>query len=199
MNAPKIIAIFDFDGTITHKSTTLSFLRYVLGYKYYLKLIILTPVLLLYIFKIFNIDQLNYYLCRICLKKYHQKELLEKSNLFVHAKLNKFVKAGALKKIREHKSKGHFCILATSAYDVYIKEWGKVHNFDEIVCTKLEFDSHGYATGKICGKSCNGKEKLTQILRVIGNEEVVTHAYGDSVGDKEMLAFANYPYYRVFK
>jgi phosphatidylglycerophosphatase C len=59
---------------------------------------------------------------------------------------------------------------------------------------------NGVVTGKIDGKNCNGKEKAKRIKQAINlNEYDSIYAYGDSAGDKQMLALATYTYYKNFK
>ena len=65
--------------------------------------------------------------------------------------------------------------------------------------TKLEI-KNGVITGKISGKNCHGYEKARRILEAYDLEKFdYIYAYGDSVGDREMLGLANYKFYKFFK
>jgi phosphoserine phosphatase len=58
----------------------------------------------------------------------------------------------------------------------------------------------GIITGKISGRNCHGDEKVCRIkehFNVSQFSEVI--AYGDSAGDKEMLALAHRRYYKPFR
>lgn len=198
MDKQRIIAIFDFDGTITTKNTTALFIDHVLGWKYRFYLTCCMPMILLYNLHLINIDQLNNFLVKFCFKGCSLELLLEKGRQFSQTIIPQLLKEEAIQKIKYHQELGHFCILATAAYNVYIECWAKLNNFDAVVCTKLEFDKNNYATGKIAGLTCNSTEKLVRIKTVIGEEKNIIYAYGDSQGDQAMLAFADYAYYRSF-
>jgi HAD superfamily hydrolase (TIGR01490 family) len=194
----RIVAIFDFDGTITTKSTTALFLSCVLGWKYIFYMIFSVPMILLYKMHLINLDQLNNYIVKHCLKGCSLEILLEKGRQFSHTIIPKLLRKDAVQKIKYHQALGHYCILATAAYDVYIEYWAKLNHFDAVVCTRLEFDKNNYATGKLAGLTCNSNEKMTRIKAIIGEEKNIIYAYGDSQGDQAMLALADYPYYRSF-
>lgn len=194
----RTIAIFDFDGTITTKSTTSAFLSYVVGKRSFYLRIFTLPIVLLNKLKLISEDELNNHLIKYCLKGYSLSFLQGKGRLFAQFEIKKVLKKEALNKIKYHQSLGHFCILATAAYDVYVEHWAKLYNFDAVVCTKLEFDKKQCATGRIMDTTCSHVEKLIQIKKVIGEEKAIIYAYGDSEGDKEMLDFATYPYYQSF-
>ena len=62
----------------------------------------------------------------------------------------------------------------------------------DILATRIEVDSNGLLTGRFLSKNCYGQEKVNRLLEVEPNrDEYTLHAYGDSRGDKEMLAFAD--------
>ncbi|MCB1149091.1 MAG: HAD-IB family hydrolase, partial [Chlamydiia bacterium] len=60
-----------------------------------------------------------------------------------------------------------------------------------------ETDSKGVLTGKLLGANCRGPEKVRRILETFGpKESYLLYAYGDSAGDREMLALADHPFFR---
>lgn len=193
----KIYAIFDFNGTMTCKHTTPSFLVHVIGFTFYFWVVILLPFLLLYLLGILSSDRLHKFFVRLCLKGY-TKETLFAKGLSYHDDINQCLNQHAVSKFYWHKRQGHCCILATSAYDIYVKSWGDAYGFDRVLCTEIEFDDHGIATGRIKGHSCDGIYKLKKIMPLVDKAHAVVYAYGDSRGDKEMLTFADHPYYKKF-
>ncbi len=53
-------------------------------------------------------------------------------------------------------------------------------------------DAHGRLTGRFSSRNCYGQEKVNRLLRVEPHRETYRLiAYGDSRGDREMLAFAD--------
>jgi phosphoserine phosphatase len=55
-------------------------------------------------------------------------------------------------------------------------------------------------TGKIVGKNCHGEEKVRRIMEqyVISDYSSI-HAYGDTSGDRPMLALAHHSFFRPFR
>ena len=70
----KAVAVFDFDGTLTSKNTTLSFLHYADPRRFYLMMPILVPILLLYLTNMITIDQLNRGLCHFFSKENQKRD-----------------------------------------------------------------------------------------------------------------------------
>ncbi len=194
----KAVAVFDFDGTLTSKNTTLSFLHYADPRRFYLMMPILVPILLLYLTNMITIDQLNRGLCHFFFKGKSKARLCEIGRDFALNKLPAYVRAEAMLKLKEHQENSHPCILATAAYDLYIKAWGDLHGFSEVLCTEIACDGRGNLTGKLKGVSCYGPEKVNRIKQILPEFDAIIYAYGDSKGDKEMLNFATYSFYRRF-
>lgn len=195
----QIIALFDFDGTITKKSTTTPFLKWISGHYFLLKLLCKLPSLISYHCHFSGLDQLNNVIAHTFFKGLPREHLYQAGKHFSNQIIPSLLKETALERLKWHQEQGHYCILATAAFNVYIDYWAKSSGFDEIVSTKIHFDSQGVASGTIQGRSCNGAEKLNRVLELIGKEPRIIYAYGDSSGDAEMLAYATHAHYKIFK
>ncbi|STX51009.1 HAD hydrolase, family IB [Legionella busanensis] len=193
------VAIFDFDGTITYKSTTLPFLKFIYKKSFFLKLMAKLPTILAYYSKRINIDQLNQAISTTFFQNLSRDFLYEAGQEFATQIIPTLVKKSAMECIKRHKDQGHYCILATSAYNIYIDYWAKNNGFDDLVSTKIAFNEKGLATGYLDGKSCYGTEKLQQVLNLIGTNTQVIYAYGDSSGDIPLLNYATFAHYQLFK
>lgn len=194
----KIVAVFDFNGTLIKKNTPFSFLRYAAGYKYYLYLIF-SPIAILYYTHILSVYQIEWILCMLAIKGKSKKTLLDKGHRFNLEQLNaSHVNAEALERLKWHQSQNHYCMLVTGSYDVFIREWGKNYHFDKIICTELDFDHQDIATGRIKGPSCLGKEKLRRVMEHIDIDNSIIYAYGDREEDKLLLDNATYAYFKSF-
>ncbi|BCA97094.1 hypothetical protein TUM19329_34550 [Legionella antarctica] len=117
--------------------------------------------------------------------------------MFACTQIPPLLKSEAINKLKKHQEDGHYCILATAAYDIYIKSWAEFYGFDAVVCTVLEVGTNNQFTGHLSGASCYGLEKAKKVQPWI-NHNTEIYAYGDSRGDKEILALADHPFYRCF-
>ncbi|KTD19012.1 HAD-IB family hydrolase [Legionella jordanis] len=194
----KTVAVFDFDGTITHKNSTLPFLKFLSGDEFNWKFLKKIPKAIAYQLRMIDVDQLNTAIAEGFLKNLSRDFLFRNGAEFAELIIPKLIRDSAFSRLNWHKKQGHHCILATSAYNIYVDYWAKTSGFDDIASTKIQFDDNEQATGRLEGKSCNGREKLRRVLELVRHPEIV-YAYGDSYGDKELLAYATYPYYRRFR
>lgn len=95
------------------------------------------------------------------------------------------------------KKKKYRIIIVSASLENYLKPWCEAEKL-ELLATRLETDNSIY-TGKILEKNCNGKEKELRLRNYLNLDEYVTIiAYGNSNGDKEMLALANQAFYKPF-
>ncbi|KTD21413.1 HAD hydrolase, family IB [Legionella lansingensis] len=191
------VAVFDFDGTITQKNTTIPFLKFISGNHFGWKFMMKLPSAIAYQLRLIDVDQLNSAIAKTFLKDLSRDFLYKNGEEFANSIIPGLIRHAAFSRLQWHKEQGHHCVLATSAYNVYVDYWACKTGFDAIASTKIEFNTQGRATGRLEGKSCNGKEKLRRVLDLVGSPRVI-YAYGDSWGDKELLNHATYPYYRRF-
>ena len=99
-----------------------------------------------------------------------------------------------------HRQQGHTVLLVSASYQLYLDVLGRALGVDAVLATQLASESGTY-TGALAGENCRGPEKLRRLdawlLRREGVEGgrrgVVLWAYGDSAGDRELLAAADHP------
>lgn len=116
-------------------------------------------------------------------------------DVFARTVLPSHVRKEAQKRLQWHKDEGHRCVLVSAQIDIYLEAWGKFAGFDDVVCSRMAVDSKGCATGRLVGANCWGPEKVRRLEELLGPRESYTlYAYGDSRGDREMLAIANHAF-----
>lgn len=194
----KRLAIFDFDGTITNKDSLLEFIKYYKGpLRFYWGLLVLTPVLILYILKLIP----NWRAKEIVLSYFFAHEDVDifnaKCDAFAKIQLPLMIRPRAVNAIKEHQLNGDRVVVVSASAENWLSFWCQSYNL-ELIATQLEV-KHNKITGKINGFNCYGMEKkarLEAITNIDDYQEI--YAYGDSVGDKEILAMATHPFYRHF-
>ncbi len=103
--------------------------------------------------------------------------------------LPKHIRPGALAEIKAHQAAGRRVVVVTASAEDWVKPWADTLGI-ECIGSRLE-TKDGKLTGKLTGLNCNGEEKVCRINAHITLADYNTvYAYGDSSGDKQMLALA---------
>ncbi|MDB2613976.1 HAD-IB family hydrolase, partial [Chlamydiales bacterium] len=99
-----------------------------------------------------------------------------------------------LKSLKWHQDQGHRVILISANLDFIVEPMKEHLNIPELLATSVEVNQEGLLTGRLKSKNCWGEEKVNRLKALIGeNCKNPVYAYGDSRGDKELLAFSNFP------
>lgn len=195
----RILALFDFDGTITKHDTLLLFLKYYKGAWFFLKnMVIMSPILVLYLLRIIP----NWKAKQLILKRFLFGETItvfhQKCHSFVRDVLPADIRPSALKCIKNHQRSGAKVIVVTASPENWVNPWCAQIGLS-CIGTRLEV-VNGKLTGKLVGYNCYGQEKVRRISDVVElNQFHQIEAYGDSKGDRPMLKLATHPHYKVFK
>lgn len=194
----KNLALFDFDGTITYKDSFLEVIKFHKGTSaFYKGLLLMSPVLVLYKLKVIP----NWKAKEIVISHFFKGESLEnfqkKCDEFALTYIPLMLRPKAVAKMKEHIQNGDRVILVSASAENWLSAWCRQMNI-ELIGTQLE-TQNGVLTGKLCGQNCYGPEKLKRVLQLL-NPKDYNHVcvYGDSRGDKEILAIANDAFYRHF-
>lgn len=195
----KVIAVFDFDGTLTTKDTLFDFTRFYYGdVRFYAGMAVILPTLVLHKLGLLSAKKakesmLTYFFANKNIDKFN--EVCVKYVLHINTIINPL----AVKKMEWHKQQGHTVVINSASAENWIKPWADSLGFDDVIATRLEVDND-VVTGRIWGRNCNGQEKVSRLKEIFGDiEDYTIYAYGDSLGDKELLAIADYPFHRKFE
>ncbi len=193
------LALFDFDGTITTRETFLPFMRFFAGtFKFYFGMATLIPWAAAYFLRIIDAAQMKEKITIYFLGGTREKVLHQKAKEFADIYFPKVVKNEAVEKIKFHKERGDRVFLVSATFSFYLKYFTELHEM-ELAATEIEVKD-GIVTGKLGSVNCKGIEKVNRVKNAINGEKFdEIFAYGDTSGDREMLAFATRPHYRVFK
>jgi phosphatidylglycerophosphatase C len=94
-------------------------------------------------------------------------------------------------RLRWHAEQGHEVVLVSASLDVYLAEVTRRLGANALLCTTLEVDD-GKVTGRLIGGNCRGPEKAKRLRTHLGDAPASIWAYGDSSGDRELLAMADH-------
>lgn len=193
------LALFDFDGTLTKKDTFLEFIKYIHGFSGFLwGFSIHAPYLLAMKLKLYPNWKAKEKILTYFFKELEKETLNEKAILFCEHKLPKLMRKSGIEQLEKHINNGDKTYIVSASAALWIAPWCEKYGIS-LISTELEVNGSHF-TGKIAGKNCYGIEKVNRIkaLEDLGKYEHI-FAYGDSSGDKEMLAIADKPHYKYFK
>lgn len=197
------VAVFDFDGTLTRRDSFLPFLRAIAGRRrYLLGLVKLSPVLLGYCFKLIPNWRAKEAMLTHFLAGVSTTRLIAVSERFARRALPKLLRPEAIARLAWHQQKGHQTLIVSASLEAYLRPFAELMDIDYVAGTRLE-SRDGHITGRILGNNCYGPEKVVRLQAIFPEalertKPYVLYAYGDSKGDRELLAIAQYPYYRNF-
>jgi phosphatidylglycerophosphatase C len=193
------IAFFDFDGTITAKDTLLEIIKFQMGKAaFYKGFLIHGPWLLAYKLKLLPNDQVKQKILAYYFSGMAELVFQEKCDLFAEKKLPGLIRPAALAEIGRLRTLGFEIVVISASAGNWIRKWTNGLSL-KLVSTRLEV-KNGLMTGRIEGLNCHGEQKVVCIRdqwNLQDYEEI--YAYGDSSGDKPMLALATKSFYKPFR
>ena len=198
MDDKPLVAAFDFDGTITYRDTALPFVVFVAGWISSIwKFMTLIPAVIAYILGALSRQEMKERVFTRFFSGMAIDELKSLGTQFAKKRLGVKLKPEAMRRIEWHKKQGHRLVLVSASLDVYLVPWATLAGFDDILSSSLEVDEEGKVTGKLQGLNCRGLEKTRRLEALLGpRKNYELYAYGDSRGDRELLAYADQAFFR---
>jgi HAD superfamily hydrolase (TIGR01490 family) len=194
-----IIAIFDFDGTISSKDSLMSFIQFAVGRPaFYLGLLKMSPMLATYTLRFISNHVAKEKLIAHFFSEWSSDLFCGIARRYSCEEIDKIMRPKALEKIRWHQDQGHEVVVVSASIDCWLEAWCTNHNIT-LICTQLEIKDYK-VTGKFSTLNCHGIEKVRRLREVydLSLYEKI-YAYGDSFGDKELLRIADESFYKPFR
>ena len=199
----KKIYCFDFDGTLTTSDTLLEFIKYAKGRGRFLMVFLMySPLLVLM--------KLHLY------PNWKAKQQIF-AHLFAGMRIEKFdalcrgfaeesqhlLRPKGITLMHEALVAGAQVFIVSASIDNWVRPFFDIRKLKgvQVLGTQIEVED-GKLTGRFKSNNCYGKEKVHRIaeaLKSFERSEYEIEAFGDSRGDKEMLAFANKGHFKPFR
>lgn len=198
MNA---MAVFDFDGTITRKDTLLEFIKFTKGNKaFYIGFLWHACFLVAYKLKLYP----NWKVKQKIFTYFFEGMLLGDFDSlcedFFRQRGKDLIYDSAAKQIKDYINQRVGIIIISASIENWILPFARYLEIKYVLGTKLEIDKGGRLTGRFLTANCYGADKvkrLNELLPERSNYYLI--AYGDSRGDRELLAYADKGYYKFFR
>jgi len=193
------IAFFDFDGTITTKDTMLELIRHQKGAaRFYAGFLLNIPVFVALKLKLISNQAAKEKLLSHFFKGTPAALFQTKCDAFADDKLPSLIRPAAIAEMEKLKTAGFQIVIVSASAQNWIKKWADKKGV-QLIATELEVAGN-LLTGKIKGKNCNGEEKVVRIRQLYNSPQFdEIWCYGDSGGDKQMLAMGTKSFYKPFR
>jgi phosphatidylglycerophosphatase C len=193
------VVAFDFDGTLIVRD---SFTAFMAGRtrlpRDSLAVLGLIPELLIYPV-LRDRGRLKAAVVRQLLASLSPGQLADAAEAFAQSQASKLFRPDALEVWRAWKAKGALMVIVSATPEAVIEPFARRLGADRLIATRLALDEQGRLEGSLDGANCRGPEKVRRLRAEFGPDLRLAAAYGDTAGDREMLALADEQGYRVFK
>ena len=120
------IALFDFDGTISSKDSFMLYTLYISGsIKFVIGLLILSPILIMYKFRLVSNQFMKSSIIRFYYKNLSLDQAKKLSKSFNSEILAKIIRKKALDRIEWHKKINDKIVVVTASPDLWLNDWCK--------------------------------------------------------------------------
>lgn len=187
----KTIAVFDFDGTLTTKDTLLMFIRKACGtWRFCLIFSLYLPIIVMMKLRLYPNWRAKE---RVCARFFRGMgyEKFRQHGVDFAADVAGFQREENIECLKQHLAMGHKVYVISASIEEWVAPFCHTLGDVNVECTKISRDLTHFLT-----RNCYGIEKVNRLLEAEPDikshrEDYYIYAYGDSNGDKEMLAFAD--------
>lgn len=202
----KEVKVFDFDGTLTTCDTLLAFIRFACGTRRFLLGFLRHSLLLVLMkLKLYSNGKAKQKIFSYFFSGTPQQRFDELCAQFA-ATHRTIIRTKAIPLISGALHAGEKVLIVTASVENWVRPFFNIFGEDAtntggvmIVGTRIEVEN-GIVTGRFLTPNCYGEEKVRRLLEVLPDRHLYhLTAYGDSHGDRAMLAYADEAHYKPFR
>ena len=193
-----VLAVFDFDGTITRKDSFRHFLQFAVRKpEYYLGLALLGPALAGYFLRLVPNDVAKQKVFAHFFGGMPAGTFRELAQEYASTRIATIVRPQAIDRIEWHRNRAHTVVVVSASLRSWLGPWCRARGV-ELVSTEVE-EENDMLTGRFRTPNCYGSEKVRRLKERFDFSAIdYVYAYGDSAGDRDILALADEKYFRCF-
>jgi phosphatidylglycerophosphatase C len=193
------LVAFDFDGTLTTTDSFIAFLRWrTTRAGWALGLLRLTPGALAYLVRR-DRGRLKSAAVGIFLQGLKRDLLRREAARFADEAWDGLMRPDALARWSAHQARGDRLTIVTASPEEVVEPFARRLGADALIGSRLAWTPDGRVGPGLAGENCRGGAKVARLRERFGPDVNVTAAYGDTSGDREMLAFAADGRMRMFR
>jgi phosphatidylglycerophosphatase C len=190
------VAAFDVDGTLTTADCVVPFLRRTVGTPTLVRRMLRTPVGLTRAGVRRDRDALKAASAAATFRGLPIEVVEADARLFAREVHDRRLRREVVQSLHRHADAGDTVLLVSASFEVYLRPLAELLGAHDVLAVRLEVDEEGILTGRLEGPNCRGPEKVVRVHDWLdrhagGRAAVHLSAYGDSRGDRELLADAD--------
>ena len=194
------VAAFDVDGTLTMRDCVVPFLRRVAGLPTLAWGVATAAPTSVPALIRRDRDTLKAVATRAAFRGRGAAAVAELADRFAAEVADGWLRDDTVASLRRHQAAGSATVLVSASYAVYLRPLAAELGVDAVLATELEVGPDGRLTGSLRGHNCRGPEKVRRLHawldeRAGGRSAVTVTAYGDSAGDRELIADADHAHW----
>ena len=189
------IAAFDVDGTLTRRDCVVPFLWRVGGLHSIGRGVTSTGPLLSAVCRR-DRDDVKAIGTDAAFRDQIPDEVTALGERYAHDIARRWLRTDTTELLRRHLANGDTVVFVSASYEVYLRPLARLLDVEHVLAARLEVGANGRYTGQLDGPNCRGAEKVRRLdqwrRETVGSDRPVwLTAYGDSRGDRELLAQAD--------
>jgi phosphatidylglycerophosphatase C len=196
VNERRRVAAFDVDGTLTTTDCVVPFLRRTAGTSRLVGRLLSSPLTLAGAALRRDRDALKALSAAAAFRGVSFEALEADGAVFAREVFDQRLRPDVTQALRRHLDAGDTVLLVSASFEVYLRPLAELLGADDVLAVRLAIDDSGILTGRLDGANCRGPEKVVRLHDWLdrhagGRAAVHLSAYGDSTGDRELLADAD--------
>jgi phosphatidylglycerophosphatase C len=189
------VAAFDVDGTLTTRDCVVPFLRRIAGTAGLAAGLAKRPADLVRGAARRDRDLLKSLAAMAAFAGRGEAEVAEEGAEFAADVAAERLRSDTLETLRSHREAEDTVVLVSASFEMYLRPLATLIGADDVLGARLAAEG-GVLTGELDGPNCRGPEKVRRLHGWLdehagGRDAVELIAYGDSAGDRELLADAD--------
>ena len=193
----RVVAAFDFDKTISTRDNVVPFLRAVVGRTRLARAFLaISPRLVRAALDDERRDTAKVALVRRTLTGYDAGRITAVAAEFADNVVARHLRPDVLERVAWHRNQGHELVIVSASFTSYLDPIAARLGFAAVLATELAVGDDGRMTGELVRPNVRGAEKVRRLDEWLGATApdagpAFVWAYGDSSGDRELLARAD--------
>ncbi len=196
---PAVVAAFDVDHTVTTDDCVVPFMRRVAGTAPFVARVGVGALRHLPALVRRDRDRLKAIAARAAFAGRRWTDIEGLGEAFAAEVAASGLRPDTMARMRWHHAQGHDVVFVSASFTAYLEPLARrLGVVTGVLGTELVVGSDGRCTGELRGGNCRGPAKVHRLHRWLdehrgGRAGVDVWAYGDSPGDRELLADADHP------